>query len=187
MARPLREQFVLATLLLLIPVSGVIVWAFRSTYNEQVKLIRLESQQTAETIAAYLYATRSDRNQVLTQFLDKLPIPDGTAIEIRDSHGLLLVSRPATIDQAIERVPDQAFVRELGWRVTVGVPFSLAWSRTVPINRRTVGITALATLIMLLLEGVFARRWIRSLTHFQQAADRVGRGDLQTPPLEVAT
>jgi two-component system NtrC family sensor kinase len=68
--------------------------------------------------------------------------------------------------------------------VNVGFPTSVAWDRTVPIYRRTVGISALATLIMIVLEAVFLRRWLRSLTHLQHSADRVGQGDLQTPPRE---
>jgi C4-dicarboxylate-specific signal transduction histidine kinase len=183
-ARPLREQFALATLLLLIPVTGVIIWAGSSAYNSQVRLIREESGRMAAAVAAHLYATRRDRTQSVPEFLDRLQLPADGAVVIRDNLGTIIASRPPMIDPWIQRTEETAFVGELRWSVTVGTPFSLAWSRTVSIYRQTVAITAIATLIMLVLEAVFVRRWIRSLTHFQQTADRVGRGDLAAPRLE---
>lgn len=181
MARPLREQFALATLLLLIPVSGVIVWAGRAAYTDQVRLVSLEAERLAGAVAAHANELTADTAPSIGRFLDRLDLPSGSTVEITDKLGVHVVSRPRSIVRAEEPAYGQAEARERGWRIMVALPTSLAWARTVPIYRRTVTITAIATLIMLVLEAVFARRWIRSLTHFQQSADRVGRGDLTAP------
>jgi len=180
-ARPLREQFALATLLLLIPVSGVIVWAGRAAYTDQVRLVSLEAERLAGAVAAHANELTADTAPSIGRFLDRLDLPSGSTVEITDKLGVHVVSRPRSIVRAEEPAYGQAEARERGWRIMVALPTSLAWARTVPIYRRTVTITAIATLIMLVLEAVFARRWIRSLTHFQQSADRVGRGDLTAP------
>jgi len=183
-ARPLREQFALATLLLLIPVSGVIVWAGRNTHNEQLVLLTHEAERLAVSVAAHISHTPAGTEPVLGGFLDQLRLPSGSSVSIFDQRGNVVVSKPVVLENTQETTSGSAFVRERGWRVIVQVPTSVAWARTLPIYNRTVTITAVATLIMLVLEAIFARRWIRSLTHFQQSADRVGQGDLQAPPRE---
>jgi C4-dicarboxylate-specific signal transduction histidine kinase len=184
-ARPLREQFALATLLLLIPVSAVIVWAGRNTHYEQIWAVTHEADRAAGVIAAH-FKTMPDAGPTdVGAFLKDISqsLPAGSGITITDSRGRIVASTLPRTDGIPVQEPlrGEVYVRERGWLVSVDIPAAVAWARTVPIYQRTVLITAIATLIMLVLEAVFARRWIRSLTHFQRSADRVGQGDLQTP------
>jgi C4-dicarboxylate-specific signal transduction histidine kinase len=183
-ARTLREQFALATLLLLVPVSGVIVWAGRSAYNDQVVQLSEEADRLAAAVAAGVGHGVPGGGSSLASFLDALPLPPGVVVSVSDARGGVIASRTDAGLPGEERTHGTRAVPGPGWTVRVGIPTSVAWARTLPIYRRTVAISALATLIMLALEGVFLRRWLRSLTHFQESADRVGQGDLRAPPRE---
>jgi C4-dicarboxylate-specific signal transduction histidine kinase len=57
-------------------------------------------------------------------------------------------------------------------------------SRTWPIFQRTFGISILATIVIVALTWMFARRWISSFDHLDATARRVSRGDLS--PLQEA-
>jgi len=179
LARPLREQFALATLLLLIPVSGVIVWAGRNAYTEQLVTLTREAERLATSVSAHISQTPADTVADLTAFLAELKLPPGSAVIVFDQRGTVIASHPTPVPDTQEVTRATSIVRQRRWVVAVDIPTAVGWARTLPIYQRTVVITAVATLFMLVLEAVFARRWIRSLTHFQQSADRVGQGDLE--------
>jgi len=48
--------------------------------------------------------------------------------------------------------------------------------------QQTVLISGVATLVLLLIQAVFMRRWLPALRRLEVAADRVGSGDLTPPP-----
>jgi len=185
MARPLREQLAVATLLLLIPVSGVMTWAAGTTYSEQVAQLRQEARRLASVIAAHIDASGRDDPAALDDYLRQLQVAEGAEVTITDDRGRMIApSQAPTNPDVEERAYGSAPIPRLHWTATVGIPTSVAWGRTRPIYRRTIGITAIATLVMLGLEAIFLRRWLRALQHLERSADRVGAGDLSTLPFE---
>jgi C4-dicarboxylate-specific signal transduction histidine kinase len=184
-ARPLREQFAVATLLLLIPVAGVITWSARLTYADQVIELRRESNRLAYAVAAHLDAlepvTTVDAAR-LKSFLDRIPLPAGSFLTITDETGKMITSHNDPGPNVEEFAKESAIAGRGPWTVTVGIPTAVAWARTTLLYEQTVFITGVATLIMLAIEAVFLRRWLQSLSHLEASADRVGRGDLSTPP-----
>ena len=163
------------------PVSGVIIWSARATYVGQVQEVQREGDRLAKAIAAHIDEAPGAETS-LKSFLRRVRLPEGANLTIVDrpsgrliaehSPGVV-VEEPVKGEQALERVP---------WQVTVSIPTSVAWARSSPIYRRTVLISAIATLIMLAVEALFLRRWLQSLAHLERSADRVGAGDLKTPP-----
>ena len=98
MARPLREQFALATLLLLIPVSGVIVWAGRNAYNEQLVTLTHEAERLATSVSAHISQTPADTVLDLTAFLAQVKLPPGSAVIVSASSSTATsVSPPRSI------------------------------------------------------------------------------------------
>ena len=184
MARPLREQLAVATLLLLIPVSGVMTWAAGTTYSEQVAQLHQEANRLASVIAAHIDESGPQDAASLKAFLSHLQFAEGAQVTILDERGRTLTDHSTSAREVEERAYGSTAIPRLGWTVSVGIPTSVAWWRTAPIYRRTIGITAIATLVMLALEAVFLRRWLRSLVSLERRVDRVGAGDLSTLPFE---
>lgn len=179
MARPLREQFAIASLLLLIPITVVLTWASGATYSEQLVQLGQEARAIAAAIAAHIDRAPGSE-ATLTDYLADITLPAGAVVTVTGEKGEV-VARRAVGDISEERLPGTASVKRLPWRITVGMPTTVAWWRAGPIYRRTIAITGTATLVMLALEAFFVRRWLRSLVHLERSADRVGGGDLSTP------
>jgi C4-dicarboxylate-specific signal transduction histidine kinase len=185
MSRPLREQIALASLLLLIPLGGVIIWAGRVTYLDQVAELTRESNRLAYAVAAHLDAVAAQAPldaAELSPFLDRIPLPPGAFLIITDERGRVVTSRNPTGENVEEHARGIAIAGRGPWTVTLGLPTSEARRRTLPIYQQTVAITGVALLVMLGIEVVFLRRFLRSLVHLERIADRVGKGDLSTPP-----
>jgi C4-dicarboxylate-specific signal transduction histidine kinase len=183
-ARPLREQLAVATLLLLIPVSGVMTWAAGTTYSEQVAQLHQEANRLASAIAAHIEESNQQDPASLKAFLSHLQFAEGAEVTILNQRGETVAVQSTSAREVEERAVGAAAIPRLGWSVSVGIPTSVAWWRTAPIYRRTIGITAIATLVMLALEAVFLRRWLGSLVSLERRVDRVGAGDLSTLPFE---
>jgi C4-dicarboxylate-specific signal transduction histidine kinase len=83
----------------------------------------------------------------------------------------------------IERVFGNAVVERGPWLASVGIPTSIALSRTWPIFQRNFAISIATTVGIAALTWIFARRWISSFDHLDATAKRVSRGDLS--PLQV--
>jgi C4-dicarboxylate-specific signal transduction histidine kinase len=185
-ARPLREQIAVATLVLLVPLAAVITWAAGQTYEEQLAQVRRESRALAVVIAAHVDVTGPEDDARLNEFLRMMALPDeGTHITIIEKgKGTLIAERPGAADYIQEQAPGSAESSRQPWVVSVGVPTSIAWWRTGEVYKRSLAIAGIATLIMLAMEAVFVRRWLKALRHFEVAAERVGAGDLRTPANE---
>jgi C4-dicarboxylate-specific signal transduction histidine kinase len=183
-ARTLREQLAVATLLLLIPVAGVMTWAAGTTYSDQVAQLDQEATRLASAIAAHVQETEQRDPAALVAYLSHLQFADGAEVTIVNESGQKIASLPTSNREVEEHATRGVSIPSLGWNVSVGIPTSVAWWRTGPIYRRMIGITAIATLVMLALEFVFLRRWLGSLVKLEQTADRVGAGDLSPLPYE---
>jgi C4-dicarboxylate-specific signal transduction histidine kinase len=188
-ARPLREQFFLATLVLLVPVSAVLTWAAGTTYNEQLAQLRTEAQRLAVTVAAHI--ARADPGTDVASaagieaFLAEIPLDPGATVRVLDAGGRVVANRRTPPTNDLDELAESSVsVAGRNWTVSVGLPTTLAWWRAGPIYTRTVAISGIATLILLGLEAVFVRRWLRSFTTLEEYARRVGSGDYRTPPAE---
>jgi C4-dicarboxylate-specific signal transduction histidine kinase len=181
-ARPLREQFAIATLVLLIPVGAVMTWAAGAAYNDQLVQLGNESRRLASAIAAHLDQTGEAGSPRFDEFLRAIPLPEGTTVIVTENDRLLARYSRRVGDTVEELSNASAPVAGRPWTVTVGIPTEVAWVRAGPIYRRILLISGIATFILLALEAVFIRRWLPSLLHLERSADRVGAGDLRTPP-----
>jgi signal transduction histidine kinase len=83
----------------------------------------------------------------------------------------------------VERVFGNAVVPRGPWLASVGIPTSVALTRTWPIYQRNLGISIFATLLIVTLTIAFARGWLNAFDHLDTAARRVSRGDLS--PLQL--
>ena len=182
MARPLREQFAIATLVLLIPVGAVMTWAAGAAYNDQLVQLLNEAQRLAAAVAAHIEQSGEPSGPRLEEFLRAIPLPQGSAVTVTED-GKPVGAHSRRVGDTVEELSyASATVANRPWTVTVGIPTEVAWLRAGPIYRRILAISGIATLILLALEAVFVRRWLPSLLHLEQSADRVGAGDLRTPP-----
>jgi C4-dicarboxylate-specific signal transduction histidine kinase len=181
-ARPLREQFAIATLVLLIPVGAVMTWAAGAAYNDQLVQLASESQRFATAVAAHIDQSDELARPRLEEFLRAIPLPQGSVLTVSED-GKAVATHSRGVGGTVEElIRASATVSSRPWTVTVGIPTEVAWVRAGPIYRRILAISGIATLILLALEAVFVRRWLTSLLHLEQSADRVGAGDLRTPP-----
>jgi len=193
MARPLREQFAVGTLLLLIPVCGVMIWSARFPYKDQVAELTREGTRLAMAIATHIGESEASDEPTLTGYLGKIDIPEGSRLLVRERPPGGSDNSPhkkekilASVGEATDEVTTASFPvpNHQAWFVDVEFPTALAWERTSPIYKQMVTTTAIATLFMLGLEAIFLRRWLHSLKVLEARADRVGAGDLETPPRE---
>jgi signal transduction histidine kinase len=181
-ARPLREQFAIASLLLLVPVTVVVTWAAGTTYGEQLVQLGREANALAGAVAAHIDRAPGSEDS-LGDFLRGIPLPTGAVVTITGADARI-VAEHRSGSNIEELVYGSVTASRVPLRVSVGIPTAVAWWRAGPIYRRTIAITGAATLIMLLLEALFVRRWLSALVHLEKNADRVGAGDLRTPPDE---
>ncbi|MFM8536369.1 MAG: ATP-binding protein [Acidimicrobiia bacterium] len=89
----------------------------------------------------------------------------------------------------VERVFGNSVVARGPWLASVGIPTSVALTRTKPIYQRNFGISIATTIVVLLVTWILARVWMRSFDHLDEAARRVSRGDLspiQAKPMPIA-
>ena len=89
----------------------------------------------------------------------------------------------------IERVFGNSVVERGPWLASVGIPVSVAMSRTWPIFQRSFGISVATTVMIVVLTWMFGRRWLQAFAHLDETAKRVSRGDLtalQAKPMPTA-
>jgi C4-dicarboxylate-specific signal transduction histidine kinase len=143
--------------------------------------------------------------EALERVLASIPLPPGSVVTLTDANSVVVarsldaahfVGRsvapggrarnpfevPTTailtgVD-GVERVFGNAVVERGPWLASVGIPTSVAMSRTWPIYQRNFGIAVAATIVIIALTWVFGRRWLRAFDHLDEAARRVSRGDL---------
>ena len=183
MARPLREQLVVATLILLVPVSAVMTWAAGRTYLDQFNQLHADGRTVATAIAKHIELMEPAPERRLAEYLQAIAVPDGTELTIADEDGKTIEKFARLSNQNIEeRAYVSVQVATRPWTVGVGIPTQVAWWRAEANFRRTIAISGIATLILLAVEALFVRRWVPALLRLERVADRVGRGDLTTPP-----
>ena len=143
--------------------------------------------------------------EALELILSRIPLPDGSVVTLTDVNSLVVarsldaakfVGRSAapggrarnpfevpetailTGVDGIERVFGNAVIERGPWLASVGIPTSVAMSRTWPILRRNFGISVFTTVVIVTLTWVFARRWLDAFDHLDETAGRVSHGDL---------
>lgn len=178
-ARPLREQFAVATLLLLIPIGVVMTFAASAATRTQVDLVRSEAAVFARIIAAHIDTTGPEGDSSLKTFFESLSLPGGSQIIVADADGTTPFSYTVASDsETFDPLFAGASVRTRPWTVSVSIPALVAWERAGPGTRRTIAISGMATLILLVMQAALLRRWLPALAKIEQSAARVGEGDL---------
>ena len=181
MARPLREQLAVATVVLLVPVSAVMTWAAGTTYLDQIAMLHADARTLATAIARHIELMPPEPPERLRDYLSAITVPVGTVVIVTDDEARTILKHPpdaALVDQ--ERADARVAAR--GWTVNVGIPTEVAWNRAETNFRRIIAISGIATLFLLAVEAAFIRRWLPALVQLERIADRVGAGDLSTPP-----
>ena len=183
MARPLREQFALATLILLVPVGLVMTFASYLAFRPQTDAIYDEAASWAQVIAVYLETTGAPADATLYPFIDGLPLPPGSEVTITDAAAKELFKRtsPPGLTDVMQPIEGPHAVKGRPWTVSVGIPSTVAWTRSKPYTQRTIAITGFATLIILAIQLAFLRRLLPALSSLERNMARVGAGDLGVP------
>ncbi len=153
---------------------------------------------------------RSVHLEALEKVLASIPLPPGSVVTLTDEQSVVVarsldaaqyVGRSAaptgtartpyevpssailTGVDGVERVFGNAVVDRGPWLASVGIPTSVALSRTMPIWQRNFAVSIASTIVVIVLTWIFARRWIKAFDHLDDTAKRVSRGDLS--PLQA--
>lgn len=140
--------------------------------------------------------------------LATIPLPTGSVVTVSDANGIVIarsresarfvgrpVEEPAALQSPVDvpqvvvsegmdgisRVFGNSMLDRGEWIVSVGIPTSVAWERSYPSYRRNIAIAVTATLVVLFIEVLLVRRFVRAFTQLEQAAERVAAGDLAPP------
>ncbi len=154
--------------------------------------------------------------EALERVLASIPLPEGSVVTLTDANSVVVarsldaseyVGRSAapggrarnpfdvpssailTGVDGVERVFGNSVVERGPWLASVGIPVSLAMSRTWPIFQRSFGISVATTVMIVVLTWMFGRRWLQAFAHLDETAKRVSRGDLtalQAKPMPTA-
>jgi len=154
--------------------------------------------------------------EALERVLASIPMPPGSVVTLSDRSSVVVarsldasqyVGRSVVpADQArnpsdvpasailtgvdgVERVFGNAVVDRGPWLASVGIPISVAMTRTLPIFQRNFGISVFTTVAILTLTWLLARMWLTAFDHLDEATRRVSRGDLsplQPTPMPIA-
>lgn len=143
--------------------------------------------------------------EALERVLASIPLPPGSVVTLTDTNSLVVArSRDAaayvgratapggrarnpfdvptsailTGVDGVERVFSNAVVARGPWLASVGIPLSVAMSRTWPIFQRNFGISIATTVLIVVLTWIFGRRWLQAFDYLDETAKRVSRGDL---------
>jgi C4-dicarboxylate-specific signal transduction histidine kinase len=125
------------------------------------------------------------RSLEASQYVGRSIAPSGTARSPYDVPASVIL----TAADGVERVFGNAVVERGPWLASVGIPTSVAWSRTVPIYRRNFVIAIASTVLIVLMTWIFGRRWLKAFDHLDATAKRVSEGDfspLETRPMPTA-
>ncbi len=142
--------------------------------------------------------------KTIQESLDGLPVPQGSVVTVIDRDGRVLarnvdaeryVGRVLPADlrfdgdspDPVERIGVDGTRRMYGmarvengpWKVTVGMPMSLALNRAASLWARGFAILAIGLVGWLVVAFGLSRRLANSLTHLETAAQRIGAGDFR--------
>jgi C4-dicarboxylate-specific signal transduction histidine kinase len=179
-ARPLREQFAIATFVLIVPVGAVMAFSANTAYSAQLALIHAEGENLARTVAAHIENTGPAGDATLDAFLASLPWTEGGRVVVMDDTRGPIHSFPPATGQ-LEPVAARMRVRGRPWTVHVDIPTSVAMDRAWVNYRTTIAISGVATVVLFIIQAVFVRRWLPALSSLEKSAEQVGRGDLRVP------
>jgi signal transduction histidine kinase len=148
--------------------------------------------------------------EALERVLASIPLPPGSVVTLTDENSVVVarsleasqyVGRSAapggrarnpfevpasailTGVDGIERVFGNGVVERGPWLASVGIPTSVALSRTWPLFQRNFTIAVAMTIGIIALTWFFGRRWLTAFDHLDETAKRVSRGDLA--PLQM--
>jgi signal transduction histidine kinase len=154
--------------------------------------------------------------EALERVLASIPLPPGSVVTLTDADSIVvarslqaseyvgrstapsgrarnpfLVPTSAILTgvDGVERVFGNAVVERGPWLASVGIPTSVAMSRTRPILQRNFGIAVVSTFMILAMTWIFGRRWLKAFDHLDATAKRVSRGDLsalESQPMPTA-
>ena len=125
------------------------------------------------------------RNLDAAQYVGRAVVP---ADQARDPAEIPPTAILTGID-GVERVFGNSVVARGPWLASVGIPTSVALTRTLPIFQRNFGISIATTIVVLWVTWILARIWMRAFDHLDETARRVSRGDLspiQAKPMPIA-
>jgi C4-dicarboxylate-specific signal transduction histidine kinase len=178
-ARPLREQFALASFLLLAPIAIVMAIAAGAAYRQELDEVYAQSETLARAVAGYVDAAGPAGESHIDAFLDGLPVPRGGQVSFTDGKGRVVKTHPYYSGTGPEELtPATVALKTREGAVTVGIPTSLAWQQAGPNYRATITISGLATIILIVMQVLFLRRMLPALRGLERTAMRVGGGDL---------
>jgi C4-dicarboxylate-specific signal transduction histidine kinase len=179
-ARPLREQFAIATFVLIVPVGAVMAFTGYSTYRDELDVSRQDAENIAKTVAAHIDNVGPGGDVTLNDFLASLPLPVGGRVVVVNDTGRTMFSFPPATGQ-LEPLASRVSVKKRPWTVQVIVPTTVAQQRATANYRNTIAISGVATIVLLIIQVVFLRRWLPALSNLEKSAEQVGRGDLRVP------
>ena len=158
-------------------------WAAGSTYRTQIEQLQKEAAMLAAAIAKHIEFSDPQADASLKAFLQSLPVEEGTVLIVSDDKGRTVAKYERVTSSNVEEIAiGNAKVNGRPYTVFVNLPTQIGWWRAEPLYRNTIAISGLATLILLGLEALFVRRLLPALVHLERTADRVGAGDLTSPP-----
>ena len=165
----------------LVPVGVIMSYASVTSYFSQIDQVHADAEMYATMIARHLEVTSPDF-EATNRYLAGLPLPDGSRVVVADSKGTTVILRDYKPESGGgQLIYEPVQIPSRGWTVGVGVPTGVAWQRSGPDTRRTIAISGTATLILLVVLGVFLRRLLPALSSLERSAERVGAGDLSVP------
>ena len=118
------------------------------------------------------------RSLEASQYVGRSIAPGGTARNPYDVPASVIL----TAADGVQRVFANAVVERGPWLASVGIPTSVAWSRTLPIFQRNLIVAFVSTVLIFLMTWIFGRQWLKAFDHLDATAKRVSEGDLS--PLE---
>ena len=166
---------------MIVPVGTVMTFGANYAYSLQLDVIREEADYFAGSIAAHIDDAGPPGDATLNQFLAALPLPPGARVSVSDADRVLYAYPRTTLKEHLEINFRSAPVKSRDWDVRVSIPTPVAWERARLNVQTTVAISGFATLVLLIIQAVFMRRWLPALASFERSAQQVGRGDLRVP------
>ena len=94
MARPLREQFAIATFVLLVPVGAVMTFAWSQVYSGHMTQLHDEAVGLAMTVAAHFDVGGPAADSTFLDFVKLLRLPDNTTVAVKDEKGITRFTYP---------------------------------------------------------------------------------------------
>jgi C4-dicarboxylate-specific signal transduction histidine kinase len=142
--------------------------------------------------------------RTLQSMFEQLPLAEGSVVTVTDQKGTILARTvdaeryvgtaispsPRQLEQiqtaeeltgvdGVRRMYGNAFVAGGPWVVSVGIPMDLALTRSAWLWGRSFAILLFGLIGWVLIAMILSRRFVRSVGHLEDAAQRVSAGDLR--------